>query len=134
MNSTSAAAWVEFPREISGRRLGDPVWNTHGFHAAEIPAVNGIGTARALAGLFAACVRDLDGVRLLSPEIVAAARTPQTDTVPTAPEFAVLTDTPPRFGLGFQLPGRRRSPCTVPGASAAPVRAGGCPSLIPNGR
>jgi CubicO group peptidase (beta-lactamase class C family) len=83
---------------------GDPVWNTRGFHAAEIPAVNGIGTARGLARLFAACTGELDGVRLLSPGTVAAARAPQTDAVPTAPEFTVLTGTPPRFGLGFQLP------------------------------
>lgn len=101
--SPLARAMLAPPRGDTGP--GDPVWNTRGFHAAEIPAVNGIGTARGLARLFAACIGDLDGVRLLSPEIVAAARTPQTDTVPTAPEFTVLTDTPPRFGLGFQLPG-----------------------------
>lgn len=34
-----------------------------------------------------------------------AARAPQTDSVPTAPQFTVLTDTPPWFGLGFQIPG-----------------------------
>jgi CubicO group peptidase (beta-lactamase class C family) len=84
---------------------GDSVWNTRAFHAAEVPAANGIGTARGLARLFAACIGELDGVRLLSPAIVAKARMPQTDTVPTVPEFTVLTDTPPRFGLGFQLPG-----------------------------
>jgi CubicO group peptidase (beta-lactamase class C family) len=102
-DSPLARAMLAPPRGDSGP--GDPVWNTRAFHAAEIPAVNGIGTARGLARLFAACVGDLDGVRLLSPEIVAAACTPQTDAVPTAPEFTVLTGTPPRFGLGFQLPG-----------------------------
>jgi CubicO group peptidase (beta-lactamase class C family) len=101
--SPLARAMLASPRGDAGP--GDQVWNTQGFHAAEIPAVNGIGTARGLARLFAACTGDLDGVRLLSPGIVAAARTPQTDAVPTAPEFTVLTDTPPRFGLGFQLPG-----------------------------
>jgi CubicO group peptidase (beta-lactamase class C family) len=84
---------------------GDPVWNTRPFHAAEIPAVNGIGTARGLARLFAACVGKVGGVRLLSPEIVDAARTPQTDSVPAAPEFLAIAARPPRFGLGFQLPG-----------------------------
>lgn len=101
--SPLARAMLAPPRGDAGP--GDPVWNTRGFHAAQIPAVNGIGTARGLARLFAASAGDLDGVRLLSPETVAAARTPQTDTVPTAPEFTVLTSTPPRFGLGFQLPG-----------------------------
>jgi CubicO group peptidase (beta-lactamase class C family) len=100
--SPLARAMLAPPRGDSGP--GDPVWNTRGFHAAEIPAANGIGTARGLARLFAACTGELDGVRLLSPETVAAARMPQTDTVPTAPEFTVLTAMPPRFGLGFQLP------------------------------
>jgi CubicO group peptidase (beta-lactamase class C family) len=44
-------------------------------------------------------------VRLLSPATVAAARAPQTDATATVPEFALLTVAPPRFGLGFQLPG-----------------------------
>jgi CubicO group peptidase (beta-lactamase class C family) len=102
-DSPLARAMLAPPRGDSGP--GDPVWNTRAFHAAEIPAVNGIGTARGLARLFAASIGELDGVRLLSPAMVTAARAPQTDTVPTAPEFTVLTDTPPRFGLGFQLPG-----------------------------
>ncbi|MGH3170103.1 MAG: serine hydrolase [Trebonia sp.] len=87
------------------RGPGDPVWNTRPFHAAEIPAVNGIGTARGLARLFAACIGEVGGTRLLSPAIIREARTSQTDAVPTAPEFLAFTDTPPRFGLGFQLPG-----------------------------
>ncbi len=101
--SPLARAMLAPPRGDAGP--GDPVWNTRGFHAAEIPAVNGIGTARGLARLFAACTGELDGVRLLSTATVAAARAPQTDATATVPEFAVLTAAPPRFGLGFQLPG-----------------------------
>jgi CubicO group peptidase (beta-lactamase class C family) len=98
-----ARAMLSPPRGDSGP--GDPVWNTRPFHAAEIPAVNGIGSARGLARLFAACIGEVDGVRLLSAAAVEKARSPQTDAVPTAPEFLAFTDTPPRFGVGFQLPG-----------------------------
>jgi CubicO group peptidase (beta-lactamase class C family) len=83
---------------------GEPEWNTRPFHAAEIPAVNGIGTARGLARLYAACIGEVDGTRLLSERTVDAARLPRTDTVPTPAELSVLTNHPPRFGLGFQLP------------------------------
>ncbi|MEV4603910.1 serine hydrolase domain-containing protein [Amycolatopsis sp. NPDC049253] len=83
---------------------GDPVWRTRAFHAAEIPAANGVGNARALARIYAACIGEVDGVRLLSARTVESARTPRTDAVTTPPELAVLTTEPPRFGLGFQLP------------------------------
>lgn len=83
---------------------GAPEWHTRPFHAAEIPAANGIGNARALARLYAACIGEVEGTRLLSERTVDAARTPQTDTVPTPVELSVLTTHPPRFGLGFQLP------------------------------
>jgi CubicO group peptidase (beta-lactamase class C family) len=81
-----------------------PRWSTRPFHAAEIPANNGIGTARALARMYAACIGQVDGVRLLSPSTVAAARTPRTDTVAAPPELSAITTQPPRFGTGFQLP------------------------------
>lgn len=81
-----------------------PAWNTRPFRAAEIPAANGIGSARGLARLYAACVGAVDGVRLLSPSTVDAARTPRTTGVPAPPELAVITANPPVFGLGFQVP------------------------------
>lgn len=92
----------------------DPVWNTRAMHAAEIPAVNGIGTARGMARLFAACIGEVDGIRLLSRSTMEAARTPQCDDVPTAPELLALGAAAPRFGLGFQLAG----PATMPALGA----------------
>lgn len=80
------------------------VWNSRPYRAAEVPAANGIGSGLGLARIYAACIGDVDGVRLLSPELVERARTPMTDDVPTPPEFAAITTMPPRFGLGFQLP------------------------------
>ena len=48
--------------------MNDPViW------AAELPAVNGMGTAHALARLYAAVIGEVDGVRLLAPGSVARA-------------------------------------------------------------
>ncbi len=79
-------------------------WNSRAFHAAEIPATNGIGTARGLARIFAACIGEVDGVRLLSDSTVGSARLPLTDDVPTPPELRAITSNPPRFGTGFQLP------------------------------
>jgi CubicO group peptidase (beta-lactamase class C family) len=53
-------------------------WNRREFHATEIAAANGIGTARSIARLYGALVRggELDGVRLLSAETVALIQTP----------------------------------------------------------
>ena len=74
-------------------------------HAAEIPAANGIGNARSLARMYAALIGDVDGVRLLTPDQVAVAGTPQTDHLPAAGEFArIPTPHPLRFALGYEAP------------------------------
>lgn len=94
------------PDTLLGRALTGPsnlfhyddMWNTRALHAAEMPSSNGIGTARALARIYAALVSDVDGVRLLRPETVAAAR----EVVSDGPD-AVL-GLPTRFGVGFMLP------------------------------
>jgi CubicO group peptidase (beta-lactamase class C family) len=73
--------------------------------AAEIPAGNGIGNARSLARLYAACIGSIDGVRLLSTATVDRARAPQTDGLRGPPPLDRLSDgSPQRFGLGFELP------------------------------
>ncbi len=65
---------------------------------AELPAANGMASARALARMYAACLGEVDGVRLLKPETVAAATTQQ-----TSPEQDRVITFRSRFGLGFQL-------------------------------
>jgi CubicO group peptidase (beta-lactamase class C family) len=82
----------------SGLFAYDTRWNRRELHAAEMPSSNGIGTARAIARMYAALTGAIDGVRLLRPETIALARTPQSD----GPD-AVL-GLPTRFGLGFMLP------------------------------
>lgn len=65
--------------------------------AAQLPAGNGMATARSLARMYAACLGEVDGVRLLSGETLRAATTEQ-----SAGRDEVLR-VPSRFGLGFQL-------------------------------
>ena len=61
---TSGAVVGRARRRIRRRRHLD----TPRMHAAEVPAVNGIGDARSVARMYAACVGEVDGVRLLTPE------------------------------------------------------------------
>jgi CubicO group peptidase (beta-lactamase class C family) len=73
--------------------------------AAELPAGNGIGNARALAKMYASMIGAVDGVRLLSRESVQRVRTPLTDQLKAPAELAPLsTGDRQRFGLGFELP------------------------------
>lgn len=77
--------------------LPAPVFNERAFHAAEIPAANGITNARSLARMYAACIGPVDGVRLLRPETLAAAT-----EVQSAGEDLVLSYET-RYATGFQL-------------------------------
>src|SRR5439155_21504847 len=72
-------------------------WNRRELHAAEMPSSNGIGTAHALARHYAALAGEVDGIRTLRPETVAAAATVQAD----GPDRVLGVDI--RFGLGFML-------------------------------
>jgi CubicO group peptidase (beta-lactamase class C family) len=65
---------------------------------AEIPSANGMGTAHALARMYAACVGPVDGIRLLSEESLAAA------TVEQASGMEEVSGYDTRYALGFQLP------------------------------
>lgn len=80
--------------------IGHGLVNTRAWRAAELPAVNGHGTARALARIYGAlaCGGQLDGVRLLERASIGRAREEQV----FGPD-AVLGGMPMRFGLGFML-------------------------------
>ena len=73
------------------------MWNTRPLHAAELPSSNGVGDARSLARMYASCIGDVDGVRTLRPETVAAATAEQA----CGPDEVLMTET--CFGLGFML-------------------------------
>jgi CubicO group peptidase (beta-lactamase class C family) len=84
------------PPELSGTG----VVNTRAWRAAEVPSTNGHGHARAVARLYSALAGDgtLDGVHVLSPEMVARA------TECAVEGDDLVLQRPTRFGLGFQLP------------------------------
>ena len=73
-------------------------YNAPEVHAAEIPAANGITTARSLARMYAATVGEVDGVRLLDPATVADAVAEQSN----GPDRVLMI--PTRFGSGFFIP------------------------------
>jgi CubicO group peptidase (beta-lactamase class C family) len=83
------------PLELSGAG----VVNTRAWRAAEVPSTNGHGNARAVARLYSALATDgtVDGVHVLSPEMIARA------TAPHVQGDDILLRRPTRFGLGFQL-------------------------------
>jgi CubicO group peptidase (beta-lactamase class C family) len=68
----SWSIWSNPPRFAEGQLAA----NDRRWHAAEIPATNGIVTARSLARLYGclAIGGEIDGVRLLSPETIAQGR------------------------------------------------------------
>ncbi|MEX0684155.1 MAG: serine hydrolase domain-containing protein [Dehalococcoidia bacterium] len=73
--------------------------NTREWRAAEIPAANGHGTARALARLYGALATggELDGAPVLKPETIDMAREEQS----SGEDIVLLM--PTRFGTGFML-------------------------------
>lgn len=91
----------------SGLFAYDEMWNRRDVLAAEMPSSNGVGNARALARFYAVLVGEVDGMRLLRPETVTAARTIEAD----GPDRVLML--PSRYGLGFTL-----QPMLAPGAGA----------------
>jgi CubicO group peptidase (beta-lactamase class C family) len=102
----SAMAQILGPDTELGRALFAPggafaepgAWNSREVHAAEVPAANGICDAASLARLYAACVSDVDGTRLLTAEQVSDAVTQRT----SGPN-RVLMGLDVQFGLGFMI-------------------------------
>lgn len=96
----------------------DEMWNRPDIRAAEMPSSNGVGSARALARLYASLIGEVDGIRVLKPETVAAACVPHSD----GPDRVIIL--PSRFGLGFTLqpmlaPGAGREAFGHPGAGGS---------------
>ena len=74
------------------------MWNRPDLLAAEMPSSNGVGDARSLARLYAAVIGEVDGIRVLAPETVEAARAVQAE----GPDKVLML--PTCYGLGFMLP------------------------------
>jgi CubicO group peptidase (beta-lactamase class C family) len=92
-------------------------FNSPEVQAAEIPASNGIGTARGLARMYAGLIGEVDGVRLFTPETVAAATKEQAGGA----DRVILV--PTRFGSGYMLP-TDVNPMTGPASFGHPGRGG----------
>lgn len=113
------------PASLGGRALslngafGEGVFNERAVHAAEIPAANGIGSARALARIYAATIGEVDGVRLLEPDVVERARTCVTPE--GEPDACLIM--PTTFGMGFMTHGTF-SPYAGPGSFGHPGAGG----------
>ncbi|MDT6986619.1 serine hydrolase domain-containing protein [Streptomyces lusitanus] len=95
------AAWRD-PNSFSNRAYAvtDPPeidFDSPEVQAAELPASNGIGTARALARMYAALIGEVDGVRLLSPVALALA----TQEEVSGKDQVMLI--PSRFSAGYML-------------------------------
>ena len=73
-------------------------FNSPELHQAELPAANGICTSRSLARMYAGLIGEVDGVRILQPQTVDAARA----TVSRGPDKVLFLET--HFGRGFMLP------------------------------
>ena len=90
--------------EIGRRLIDNPplprerMWE-EGWRRSEIPAGNGIGNARSIAGIqsLVACGGEVGGVRLMSPEGCAAVLSQQSN----GPDLVFVA--PVRFGLGYAL-------------------------------
>jgi CubicO group peptidase (beta-lactamase class C family) len=90
-----------FPAEDGIVTFNDPA-----IQAAEIPAANGISTARSLARLYAGCVSEIGEPRLLSTRSIDDATIVQS----AGPQASGAPDDGARWGTGFQL----ASPPTQP--------------------
>ncbi|WP_431043079.1 serine hydrolase domain-containing protein [Streptomyces sp. P1-3] len=115
------AAWRD-PNSFSNRAYAvtDPAeidFNSPEVQAAELPASNGIGTARGLARMYAALIGEVDGVRLLTPETLASATKEQASG---ADQVMVV---PSRFSSGYMLP-TATDPMTGPNAFGHTGRGG----------
>jgi CubicO group peptidase (beta-lactamase class C family) len=97
------AARIADPQSLAHRSFANPAippgaYNELRFRTAEVPAGNGIGTARGLSRIYAAAIGPLDGVRLLEAETLKNA----TRTQAHGEDLVMGYET--HFGTGFQLP------------------------------
>ncbi|MFC1227616.1 MULTISPECIES: serine hydrolase domain-containing protein [Streptomyces] len=115
------AAWRD-PNSFSNRAYAvtDPAeidFDSPEVQAAELPASNGIGTARALARMYAALIGEVDGMRLIAPATLASATREQAG----GKDQVMLI--PSRFSAGYMLP-TEANPMTGPNAFGHTGRGG----------
>ncbi|MFJ9542609.1 serine hydrolase domain-containing protein [Streptomyces sp. NPDC101225] len=92
-------------------------FNSPELQAAELPASNGIGTAHALAHMYAALIGEVEGVHLFTPETLESATKEQANGKDQVLQL------PSRFGSGYMLP-TEDLPMTGPNAFGHMGRGG----------
>ncbi|WP_329043241.1 beta-lactamase family protein [Streptomyces sp. NBC_00178] len=109
------------PSSLTRRAFGAidpfPDENDPAYRAAELPASNGVATARGLARCYAAMIGEVDGQRLFAPATLTLARTEES----AGPDRVLVVST--RFGLGYMLHGPA-APLLGPGSFGHPGRGG----------
>ncbi|MEU1127396.1 serine hydrolase domain-containing protein [Streptomyces sp. NPDC005899] len=109
------------PASLTRRAFGAidpfPDENDPAYRAAELPASNGVATARGLARCYAAMIGEVDGHRLFAPATLTLARTEES----AGPDRVLVVGT--RFGLGYMLHGPA-APFLGPGSFGHPGRGG----------
>ncbi|KDQ67787.1 serine hydrolase domain-containing protein [Streptomyces halstedii] len=109
------------PGSLTRRAFGAidpfPDENAPAYRAAELPASNGVATARGLARCYAAMIGEVDGHRLFAPATLTLARTEES----AGPDRVLVVST--RFGLGYMLHGSA-APLLAPGSFGHPGRGG----------
>jgi CubicO group peptidase (beta-lactamase class C family) len=117
----SVAEAYRDPDSLTRRAFGAidpfPDENDPAYRAAELPASNGIATARGLARCYAAMIGEVDGHRLFAPATLTLARTEES----AGPDRVLVVST--RFGLGYMLHGSG-APLLSPGSFGHPGRGG----------
>ncbi|AOR35791.1 esterase [Streptomyces fodineus] len=115
------ASWRD-PNSLSNRAFAvtnppEIDFNSPEVQAAELPASNGIGTARGIARMYAALIGEVDGIRLFTPETLGSATKEQASG---ADQVMVV---PSRFSSGFMLP-TETTPMTGPNSFGHTGRGG----------
>ena len=113
--SLSMGGAFAFPADDAVVSFNDPA-----IQAAEIPAANGISSAESLARLYAACVSDVGGPRILAPSSISEALQVQS----AGGQLSGMPDDGARWGTGFQLSSPPSQPMLGP-ASFGHAGAGG---------
>ncbi len=85
-------------------------FNSPELRAAEVPAANGVTNARSLARMYAAMIGTVDGHRLLDPQQLRVAATPQV----SGPDRVLVADS--CFGVGLQCHHPDFAPLLGPGS------------------
>jgi CubicO group peptidase (beta-lactamase class C family) len=112
-------------------------FQSRAYRAAEFPAANMVTNARSLARMYAATVSDVDGIRILRPDTVAAATMLQTDRsrmhgVP--PELQPAAQKMFNMSLGFWRPSLPAMPMLGPASFGHPGSGGSLGAGDPEAR